>query len=174
MPPSLERMLCHPVLFEGCLICLSMTNGRRRALAHASVANGELPSVRITLPTDIKNLAMTQVSAACALSREDSLDMSGGDSAKPYPNVAPEPSMYCPSVLMGPFGPPPYLIMVNPPMCCLSPVRAAMKEWSRGVLPYKKPMINPTASQRNGISESGRIVLALCHTASKHCSHFPC
>jgi len=99
-----------------------MTNGRRRARANASAANGELLSVRITLPTDIKNLATKQVSAVFGLRRGYCNDLSvGRDLAKPYPKVAPEPSMYCPSVLIGPFGPPPYLIMVNPPLCCLSP-----------------------------------------------------
>ena len=37
-----------------------------------------------------------------------------------YPNVAPEPSMYCPSVLMGPLGPAPYLMMLKPPIERLS------------------------------------------------------
>jgi hypothetical protein len=32
-----------------------------------------------------------------------------------YPKVAPEPSMYCPSVLITPFGPAPYLIMLTEP-----------------------------------------------------------
>jgi len=32
------------------------------------------------------------------------------------PNVAPEPSMYCPSDLITPFGPAPYLIMLTLPM----------------------------------------------------------
>lgn len=33
-----------------------------------------------------------------------------------YPNVAAEPSMYCPKVLMGPLTPAPYLIMLKPPI----------------------------------------------------------
>ncbi len=102
-------------------MCLSMIKGRRRARAYASVAKGELLSVRITLPTDMKKLSTQEVLAAYFLRRGYPLEMSdSGGLAKPYPNVAPEPSIYCPNVLMGPFGPPPYLIMVNPPFVVLA------------------------------------------------------
>ena len=33
-----------------------------------------------------------------------------------YPKVRPDPSMYCPSVLVTPLGPAPNLIMENPPI----------------------------------------------------------
>jgi hypothetical protein len=38
-----------------------------------------------------------------------------------YPKVAPEPSMYCPSVLMMPFGPAPYLKMLTVPALRVRP-----------------------------------------------------
>ena len=37
-----------------------------------------------------------------------------------YPNVTPEPNMYCPKVLTGPLGPAPYLMMLKPPLICVS------------------------------------------------------
>jgi len=54
--------------------------------AKASTASCDVVSVRIVLPIDMKN-----------------------------PNVAPEPNMYCPNVLITPFGPAPYLIMLTEP-----------------------------------------------------------
>lgn len=39
----------------------------------------------------------------------------GPQPCAPYPKVAPEPSMYWPSVLMMPFGPAPYLKMLTVP-----------------------------------------------------------
>ena len=33
-----------------------------------------------------------------------------------YPNVTPEPIMYCANVLRGPLGPAPYLIIVKAPI----------------------------------------------------------
>ena len=38
-----------------------------------------------------------------------------GRGRKLYPNVAPEPAMYCPNVLMTPFDPAPYLKMFTVP-----------------------------------------------------------
>lgn len=32
-----------------------------------------------------------------------------------YPNVAADPSIYCPKVLIGPFGPAPNLMILKPP-----------------------------------------------------------
>lgn len=43
--------------------CLSITIGRRLARAYASFTRGEFPSVRMTLPIDMKNLPMQAESA---------------------------------------------------------------------------------------------------------------
>lgn len=43
-----------------------------------------------------------------------------GSRVEAYPNVAPDPNMYCPRVLIGPFGPAPYRIILNPPVPDLS------------------------------------------------------
>lgn len=73
---------------------------------------GEL-SVRIVVPMPMKNL---ELSVSSRSSWRDH---------KAYPNVAAEPSMYCPNVLRSPFGPGPYLMMF--------------------VAPKMNPMIRPTA-----------------------------
>lgn len=81
--------------------------GCRLARAYISSIMGDLPSVLITLPMDMKNLPCCQP-IICEKRTHEMLGLS-------YPNVAPEPSMYWPSVLIGPFGPAPYLMMLNPP-----------------------------------------------------------
>lgn len=58
----------------------------------------------MTVPIDIKKLA--NVSIVCGSER---------DNANTHPNVAPDPSMYCPRVRIGPFAPPPYLMIVKLP-----------------------------------------------------------
>lgn len=80
--------------------------GCRRALANASAEYGDLPSVLITLPIDMKKLAMK---------RQHHFPTLTGSMISAYPNVAPDPSIYCPSVLIGPLGPAPYLMILNPP-----------------------------------------------------------
>ncbi|EMC98535.1 hypothetical protein BAUCODRAFT_58824, partial [Baudoinia panamericana UAMH 10762] len=73
-------------------------------LLNASVTIGEL-SVRIVVPIDIKKLIV--VSTFLRRGRDDLA----------HPNVAAEPSMYCPSVRSMPFGPGPYrMIFVAPKM----------------------------------------------------------
>lgn len=67
----------------------------------------------MTLPMDMKKLE----ERLGAIIQEPS--QRGKD--QPYPNVAPEPSMYCPSVLMMPFGPAPYLKMLTVPKLDVRP-----------------------------------------------------
>lgn len=72
--------------------------GSLRARANASMYPGG-PSVRITLPIDMKNL------------REDRSNQYTDNLEKTrqaYPKVAPDPSMYFPNVRMIPFCPAPY------------------------------------------------------------------
>lgn len=82
------------------------------AALKASVRIGEL-SVRIVVPIPMKKLFRCQ-----QMSRAHSRPHT-------HPKVADDPSMYCPSVLIMPFGPGPYLIMF--------------------VAPKMNPMISPTA-----------------------------
>ena len=94
--------------------------GCRLARANASVAKGELPSVRITAPIDMKKLS-SKIAISIQLDSERYAGQREGQDLKPtYPNVAPEASMYCPNVLIGPLGPAPYLTMLKPPSVCLS------------------------------------------------------
>lgn len=53
-----------------------------------------------------------------------------------YPKVTPDPSMYCPSVLVIPFGPAPNLIILKPPVRSLS-VRNSCKSLKRGRTKYE-------------------------------------
>lgn len=62
-----------------------------------------------------------------------------------YPNVAPEPSMYCPNVLMGPLGPAPYRMMLKPPMERLSNATSFQVVTQVQIVPKINPMISPTA-----------------------------
>ena len=64
----------------------------------------------MTLPIDMKKLASMHVS------QRDWERRTGAVWA--YPNVAPEPSMYWPSVRMMPLGPAPYLKMLTVPGAC--------------------------------------------------------
>lgn len=118
--------------------CLGMSKGCLLARAYASVIVGDDPSVLMTLPIDMKNLNDTLKSALSGLE-------SGQTQA--YPNVAAEPNIYCPNVLMTPLGPAPNLMILKPPifsflvMCC-----ADLRCWRRRK-PKTKPMIRPTANQ---------------------------
>jgi len=58
-----------------------------------------------------------------------------------YPNVAPEPSIYWPRVLMTPFGPAPYLMMLTDPVVLL----VGRDIGARVVVPKIKPIMTPTA-----------------------------
>lgn len=71
-----------------------------------------------------------------------------------YPNVAPEPSMYCPSVRMMPFGPAPYLKMLTVPATSVRHYQARAGSLQngqsiQGAVPKMKPMITPTAAWSN-------------------------
>lgn len=79
-----------------------MINGRLCARLYASSMMGD-ESERMTLPIDMKKLG------------EALADVELGGPGAAYPNVAPEPSIYCPSVLMIPLGPAPYLKMLTVP-----------------------------------------------------------
>lgn len=68
----------------------------------------------MVLPMDMKNLRML-------------LPEPGISVLHTYPNVAPDPSMYCPSVLMTPFGPAPYLMMLTEPVAWLVVIRDRSK-----------------------------------------------
>lgn len=59
----------------------------------------------MTLPMDMKNLC-----ADLLARKDDVVDSAGTD-----PKVAPDMAMYCPSVLMMPLGPAPYLKIVVVP-----------------------------------------------------------
>ena len=85
----------------------------------------EVVSVRMVLPMDMKNLM--QWSAQVPL--EDRQPVHS------YPKVAPDPSIYCPSVLITPFGPAPYLIMLTDPT--MIDVRAVARK-RRSCCPYQK------------------------------------
>jgi hypothetical protein len=80
------------------------------------------PSVRITLPMPMKKLDEEFVSLCLSLSRNTflsfslSLSLAGIPSHVTNPNVAPDPAMYWPSVLMIPFGPAPYRKMLTVPV----------------------------------------------------------
>ena len=91
-------------------------------------------------PIDMKNLSLL---AMC--------ENLGGERA--CPNVAPEPSMYCPSVRIGPCAPAPNLMMF--------------------VAPNMKPMMRPTAV-RNHEQVSKKDRLSLDHTATHEASHLDC
>ena len=79
-----------------------------------------------------------------------------------YPNVAPDPSMYCPSVLMMPFGPAPYLKMLTVPELRVRP--PSLEEFGNqswcsaggGAVPKMKPMMVPTAAGKRGQLCAGR------------------
>jgi len=82
--------------------------GRLRDRAKASAACCETVSVLIMLPMDMKNLERTKVSAFCC-------QPPIFPQKHAYPNVAPDPTMYCPNVRITPFGPAPYLMMLTEP-----------------------------------------------------------
>ena len=85
-------------------LCEAIINGRLCARLYASSMMGD-ESERMTLPIDMKNLGSP-------ISESRSWVKPG----RSYPNVAPEPSIYCPSVLMIPLGPAPYLKMLTVPV----------------------------------------------------------
>jgi len=62
-----------------------------------------------------------------------------------YPNVAADPSMYCPRVLIGPFGPPPYLMILKPPAYQL---HTALREKVEGRT-EQKPHYKANSCKRN-------------------------
>jgi hypothetical protein len=74
---------------------------------------GEL-SVRMVVPMPMKNLFMASAPAPCISERPSS-----------YPNVAADPSIYCPNVRIMPLAPGPYRMML--------------------VAPKMNPMMRPTA-----------------------------
>ena len=76
-----------------------MTIGRCCARSQASRAVGEGPSVRITLPIDMKKLVWEW--------KVSGVPTTIVGAVLPYPNVAPDPSIYFESNLKGPSGPPP-------------------------------------------------------------------
>ena len=87
--------------------------------------------MRITLPIDMKNLDGMSIGIACRW-------------CVPYPNVAPDPSMYLESSRNGPSVPAPYLMMLYPPFanmsytssyCCIAGL----------FVPRMNPIISPTA-----------------------------
>jgi hypothetical protein len=61
-----------------------------------------------------------------------------------YPKVAPDPSIYCPSVLITPFGPAPYLMMLTEPGRKLEGL-SIVQERHPCAIPNINPMITPTA-----------------------------
>lgn len=128
---------------------LGSTIGCRLACAKASIADDELPSVRITVPIDMKKLSRriaisTELdSEGCARQRE----MQAPETT--YPNVSPEPSMYCPKVLIGPLGPAPYLMILKPPSVCFSTCQMFGKVLFVKDVPKMKPMISPTAVEQS-------------------------
>jgi len=93
------------VFYNGRSACRAMIRGRRRERAKASAAIREVESCRIVLPIDMKN-----------------------------PKVAPDPSIYCPRVLITPFGPAPNLMMLTEPK--INPIITPT------VLPIIKPILN--------------------------------
>lgn len=68
-------------------------------------------SDRITLPIDMKKLRETRALASVPVP----VSNWPPKGASPYPNVAPDAPIYCPSVLMMPLGPAPYLKMLTVP-----------------------------------------------------------
>ena len=82
--------------------------GRRCARKKASCMIGEGWSVRMTLPMDMKKLRMELGQLVSFKSARER--------ARSHPNVAPEPSMYCPRVRMMPFWPAPYRKMLTVPV----------------------------------------------------------
>lgn len=74
-----------------------------------------------------------------------------------YPNVAPDPSMYCPRERITPFGPAPYLMILTDPKM--------------------KPMMAPTAALHISIRSVYSIVWLIGeegrggHTATHHSTH---
>jgi len=78
--------------------------GRRRVLAKASIACASV-SVLIVVPMAIKNLVV---------SSQNQINGKSSGSAS-HPNVAAEPSMYCPNVRIMPLGPGPNLTMLVAP-----------------------------------------------------------
>ena len=84
------------------------------------MSKGELPSVRITDPIDIKKLS-SRMGVSIELDSNRRTRQSEAQGLLPtYPNVTPEPAMYCPKVLIGPLGPAPYLMMLKLPSFRLS------------------------------------------------------
>ncbi len=59
-----------------------------------------------------------------------------------YPKVAPEPIIYCPSVLITPFGPAPYRMILTEPSKLSTHVSQLSNDCS---IPNIKPMMTPTA-----------------------------
>lgn len=96
--------------------------GCRRARAYASDIRGVLPSVRIMLPIDMKNLSGREVISMLVLSfwsvQGSRFKVEGA--SKAYPNVDPDISMYCPKVLIGPLGPAPNRMILKPPKLSFS------------------------------------------------------
>ena len=68
-----------------------------------------------------------------------------------YPNVAAEPAIYCPNVLIKPFGPGPNRMIF--------------------VAPKMKPMIKPTAGVKKGQFENVGFDVPML-TSAHHCAHF--
>ena len=102
---SSRRLLISPLAISRC---------RRCVLAKYSIAAGEL-SVRMTVPMDMKKLQGGSAHSCIEKGR------------RTYPNVAAEPAMYCPSVLITPLGPAPYLKMF------VAPSMVSVESRGRGV-----------------------------------------
>ena len=149
LPYSLPVVLLHAG-------CARRTIGRRCARKYISCILRSA-SERITLPTDMKNLLRSGQKTPTSIIL-----------CAAYPNVAPEPAIYCPSVLITPLGPAPYRKMVTVP----ATVRNCSQYGLSVALPKMNPMIRPTATGRQS-SCKGRL-LPLSHTASHHSTHFHC
>ena len=88
-----------------------------------------------------------------------------------YPNVAPDPSMYCPRVLVTPLGPAPYLMMLKPP------ILFQHCGYRCGILQASRTKYE-AHDQANGYTKlliSTIIKYEIKRpTASKHSTHLPC
>lgn len=145
----------------------AMMNGRRCARANASATMGDVVSLRMTLPIDMKKLfggSEHRLSAFFDLAKNMTGYAGGCQQTKTYPKVDPDMSIYCPSVRMMPFGPAP------PRNICTVPVHVivSISRWSvpmpdcesstsvwrvesvGGIqdlfIPKTKPMMIPTAA----------------------------
>ena len=105
------------------------------------------------LPIDMKNLSQSKALADQHSAHTQSIE----HVLVKYPNVAPEPSMYCPNVLIGPFGPAPYLIILKPPRSHVRLHEYSILTSSHGSIPKMKPIIRPTATEQSVSKRAMRV-----------------